>query len=512
MPRLEKITDITTLQILASHLEKTTVRQSKEIAKLRAENARLRGQTIDPQMELGFLKEQLAAMQRSLFAASSEKRPTENTEETADTPKTPKKGHGPKPQRNLPVEVVTHTVAEDEKTCTFCGGRLEEWEGQAEESEEVTVVGVEYKVLKHRRQKYRCSCETQVVTAPGPVKLIPGGRYSIDFAVHVAEAKYLDHLPLERQVRAMARAGLDTDSQTLWDQIDVLAKHLEPSYRALCSEVRKAPVVYADETRWQLATRQGTARWWTWCLASDETATYTIASSRSTKVARELLEGFEGVVMTDGYSAYQSLEKSSRAGPGKPIVLAHCWAHVRRKYLEAEHMSPDLSQKALDLIGKLYAVERRVPKVTGEMDTGDREENLELRRKLRHEQSRPVILKLRDWALEHRGSVLPRSAIGKAIRYMLNLWEGLTIFLDDPRVPLDNNAAERALRGVVVGRKNHYGSRSKRGAEVAAIFYTLLESAKLAGVNPRAYLQEAAIRAIKKPGTPTLPSDLICLH
>jgi transposase len=508
MMKLEQIRDSETLRQVAILLENSVAKLQKENTKLRCEIARLRGQAVDPQMELGLLKEQLAAMQSKLFAASSEKRPSENTEETTAVPKTPKTGHGPKPQPNLPVEVVTHTVAEEEKTCTFCGGHLEEWEGQAEESEEITVVGIEYKVLKHRRQKYRCSCETQVVTAPGPVKLIPGGRYSIDFAVHVAENKYLDHLPLERQVRAMARAGLDTDSQTLWDQIDALARHLEPSYRALCTEVRKAGVVYADETRWQLATRQGTARWWTWCLASDETATYTIVSSRSAKAARQVLEGFEGVVMTDGYGAYQSLEKSSRAGPGNPIVLAHCWAHVRRKYLEAENMSPDLSKKALDLIGKLYAVERRVPKITRTMSPAEREERLALRRKLRHEQSRPVIFELRDWALEHRGSVLPRSAIGKAIGYMLNLWEGLTVFLDDPRVPLDNNAAERALRGVVVGRKNHYGSRSKRGTEVAAIFYTLLESAKLAGVNPREYLREAAIRAIKNPGTATLPSAL----
>jgi len=128
--------------------------------------------------------------------------------------------------------------------------------------------------------------------------------------------------------------------------------------------------------------------------------------------------------------------------------------------------------------------------------------------KLRDERSRPAIKQLLEWALEHRGTVLPKSKMGKAIEYMLNLWEGLTRFLDDPRVPLDNNGAERALRGVVVGRKNHYGSRSKRGTEVAALFYTLFETAKLSGVNPQGFVLEAAKRAIREPGTATLPADL----
>ena len=112
------------------------------------------------------------------------------------------------------------------------------------------------------------------------------------------------------------------------------------------------------------------------------------------------------------------------------------------------------------------------------------------------------------WALEHRGTVLPTSRTGRAIAYMMNLWPGLTRFLDDPRIPLDNKAPERSLRGVVEGRKNHYGSRSKRANEVAALFYTLLESAKLSGVDPRAYIRKTALTAIESPGAVTLPSDL----
>jgi len=171
-------------------------------------------------------------------------------------------------------------------------------------------------------------------------------------------------------------------------------------------------------------------------------------------------------------------------------------------------MYPELSQTAVGLIKEPYAIEREVPAIEPGMPEEERVQRRKLRRQLRDEKSRPKVRELRDWAFEHRGSVLPRSKMGKAIAYMLNLWEGLTVFLDDPRVPLDNNAAERALRGVVVGRKNHYGSRSKRGTEVAALFYTLLETAKLSGVDPRTCLRQAAIRAINTPGTATLPQDL----
>ena len=503
MPRLERITDITTLQQVASHLEKTTVRQSKEIAKLRAENARLRGRDVSPQMELTLLKEQLAALQQMTFGASSERRPS-GEKVISDEPKKTQHGHGPKPQPNLPVEEVMHTLSEEDRTCSICGEVLNEMGDQAEESEEITVVGVQYKILKHRRQKYRCRCNEQVATAPGPVKLIPGGRYSIDFAVHVAENKYLDHLPLERQVKAMSRSDLDIDSQTIWDQINALARHLEPTYEALCQQVLESDVVYADETFWRNHENKNTSKWWTWCAVSDDIATYRIEKSRSQKAAKRLLGGFEGIVMTDGYGAYQALEKEL-----KNLQLAHCWAHVRRKFLESADVYPGLSDHAVTQIGKLFKLEQEVPRARPDTSEKEKQELLKFRHQLRRERSKPIIDELLKWAVEHDGAVLPKSKMGKAITYMLNLWKGLTRFLDDPRIPLDNNAAERALRGVVVGRKNHYGSKSKRGTEVAAIFYTLFETAKLSQVDPRAYVTQAAKRAITEPGAITLPSDLI---
>jgi transposase len=501
MPRLETITDVPTLQQVASHLEKTTIRQSKEIARLRAENARLRGRDVDPQMEFELLKEQLAAMQRALYGPSSERR---SHEAPAPKPVQQRTGHGPKPQPDLPIEVVTHTLSETERACEVCGRLMVEMGEQAEESEEITVVGVEYKVLKHRRQKYRCRCNEAVKTASAPAKLVPGGRYSVELAVHVAERKYLDHMPLERQVRAMGRAGLAVDSQTLWDQIEALAKHLEPTYRALLDKALEADVVYADETQWPLIEGKKVSKWWTWCVVSEEIASYRILSSRSKASAASMLHGFRGVVLTDGYAAYKDLK---RDGPRDKIPVAYCWAHVRRKYLEAEDAYPDLSRWAVERIRDLYEVEWEARK---EADTlpEPKAALLEVRGRLRAERSKAIIEKLFEWAVEHRGMVLPKSKMGKAIAYMLNLWPGLTRFLHDPRIPLDNNAAERALRGVVVGRKNHYGSRSKRGAEVAALFYTLFETAKLSQVDARVYVRDAALAAIASPGAVTLPSDL----
>ena len=503
MQNLEQIQDRDTLQQAALLLERTVIRLQKENATLRAQIARLQGQIVDPQMELDLLREQLEAMKHELYGPSSEKRPRQTDEPKPDEEK-PRRGHGPRSQPSLPIVIVPHTLPEEERQCTVCGGHLQEMGSQCEESEEISVVEASYKVVKHRRQKYRCQCNGNVVTAPGPDKLIPGGRYSVELALHVAEAKYLDHQPLERQVRMMGRRGLDTDSQTLWDQIDALARHLEPTYEALCRKVLEAEVVLADETRWQLMGSKGsTSRWWAWCVASQDMATYRILGHRSTAAAQKMLGGYRGVIMTDGYEVYQVLQ---RAGPG--VTLAHCWAHVRRKFIEAEDGYPELSRFAVKLIGKLFEVERRVPKLEPGASEEEREQRLELRRKLREEESQPVVDELWQLALDNRSRVLPRSKMGKAISYMTKLWTGLTLFLKDPRVPLTNNGAERALRGVVVGRKNHYGSRSKRGTEVAALFYTLFETAKLSGVDPGAYVLEAARRAIDIPGTVTLPTDV----
>jgi transposase len=178
--------------------------------------------------------------------------------------------------------------------------------------------------------------------------------------------------------------------------------------------------------------------------------------------------------------------------------LAHCWAHVRSKFVEAEPHYPDASE-ILDRIGQLHAIEAEAKRASPE-------ERLAMLVALRAEQSEEI----RTWLMTQRA--LPRLALGKAIAYTGGLWSGLVRFLADPKIPSDTNSVERALRGVAVGRKNHYGSRSERGIRVAALFYSLIESAKLCGVEPCAYLREVTLRAVRNPGTATLARDLKSLR
>jgi transposase len=378
--------------------------------------------------------------------------------------------------------------------------------GQTEDSEEITVIERQFVLVKHQRQKYRCACNGCVDTAPGPLRLSArpdgrGHRYAPAFAVEVAIDKYLDHLPLERQARRMRREGLTIDSQTLWDQLEALATALQPSYEAVRQYVLTAPVIGADETWWRFLHGRGAPRWWAWGVTREDAVAYTILESRSQNAARQVLNGYGGIVLADGYGAYDAL---ARAGPR--FTLAHCWAHVRRKFVEAEPHYPGPCGEVLDLIGQLYAVERACPSIEAMASAAARAEVLQRRATARREQSIAIVDAIHAWAF--RQQVLPESSVGKAIVYMLGLWPGLTRFLGDARIPLDNNATERGLRGVVVGRKNHYGSRSQRGTEVAALFYSLIETAKLCGVNPKTYLLEATHAALATPGTTLLPHVL----
>lgn len=494
MLRIEHVKDIETLRQMAMLLERENQRFVERIKQLTLEISRLKGEDANKaQQELALLQELVDRRNRALFGDSSEKRPRHSTGDESKE-REPRRGHGPKAQPELPIVERVHELDDADRTCKVCGGVLDEMGDQVEESEEVTVVEREFVLIKHRRKKYRCKCNACVETAPGPPKVKPGSRYSPEFAVEVATSKYLDHLPLERQCRIMRREGLRIDSQTLWDQIESLARLLQPTYKALRARVLASPLVHADETRWRLMKKGSKKRWWVWATASPDAVVYRILESRSAEAAAQVLPGYDGIVMADGYGAY---EKLSRDGPS--FTLVHCWAHVRRKFVEIEEHYPEECAWILDRIGKLYEIER--------MARGESEEAARFRAKLRDERSRSLVGKIYDWALEQ--SPLPRSGLGQAINYMLGMWPGLKAFLEDPRIPLDNNHAERGLRGVVLGRKNHYGSRSKRGTEVAALFYSLFESAKLAGVEPKTYLLKATHAAIVDRKATTLPHELL---
>jgi transposase len=485
------------IEIQRKHIETLT----EEIKKLIAALAEARGDSTFQQMRLAALERHLAKLTKQVFGPSSEQRTTdapgdasaEGDDKTKDDDKKKKKrGHGPKEQPKLPVVSVEHDLDDADKMCPNCGGGLHEMEGQYEEHDEIDVIPLQFVIKRHKRKKYTCRCGSCIETAIGPDKLCPGGRYSVDFAIYVAISKYCDHLPLERQVRMMAREGLVVTSQTLWDQIELLTRLVESAMPRLRSYILGHPVVGADETSWELFGKkpgQGKS-WYVWVLRVETAVYYAIRDGRSFKTAEALLASFAGVLMCDGYVVYLSL-----SGAYPRVALAHCWAHVRREFVEIEKSFPKPCGEIIDLIGELYAIDKKC-RIEGE----DLEE-------ARDQKSRLVIDRIVAWFYRTLPKCLPESGLHKAIGYMVHMWPGLVLCLDDPDIPLDNNGTERAARGPVVGRKNHYGSHSLRGTEVAASLYSLVESAKLNALEPRFYLR-AAVRAGLRREVVPLPHEV----
>lgn len=487
MSSLDRIDDFDTMKQAAALLEKENERLHKRLGSMAKELAAARGEDGKKQYELEVvrLQEQLAAMQRKLYGASSERRPKDKGKKKDKSKATPPEGR--REQKSLPIEEVVHELDEADRVCCECGNALCEWEGKSEDSEEIDLVVRSFVLKKHIRKKYRCECGAAPQTAPGPLRLPGGGLYSIDFVIEVVLGKYWLHLPLDRQAKDMVRQGLDMGTSTLWDQIEKLARVLSPCYEALRPHVLGSPLVHADETRWRLL-KGGGKTWWVWSMSRGNAVYYRLHPTRGHEVAVDMLDDFDGVLMVDDYAGYQAARKLL---PKATLVL--CWSHVRRGFIDAQKSYPECDQ-AVELIGELFEIERDLPDWQVITDPKLRADALAHIRATRKARSSPVLDKLLAWAKAQRS--LPQSTLRKAIEYMVSNWTDLTRFIDEPHAPLSNNAAERTIRGPVVGRKNHLGSKSKRGTEVAAIFYSLVESAKLAGKDPAAYLRAAVEAAV----------------
>jgi transposase len=426
---------------------------------------------------------------RKIFGESSEKTPSDKPEEgskkdppsdPAKKPKPPKKGHGPTEQPALEVKEETHLLDDSDTICPECDeGTLEAWKGQTEDSDDIDVIARKFLIRRNKCQKYRCTKCRHIETALPPKKLIPGGRYTPDVAIEIAVGKYGDHLPLERQVRIMKREGLNVTSQTLWDQVNALCTHLEPLRERLRQHVLTHPSIGMDETTWRMLTKSNNKKkWYVWGLCGPDSVYYRIEDTRSADIAKEILGDYSGRLMTDDFSGYNRISKHEDSN----FDLEKCWAHARRKFFEAKELEPKRAQGVMDLINTLYRNERAC-------DTDEK------RAEIRKTKSCDVIEALRVWSTTTDG-VLPESSFGKALSYMKNNFDELEKFIHHGMAGIDNNATERALRGVVIGRKNHYGSKSKRGADVAALMYGLIESAKLVGIDPRSYLRQAIDSAL----------------
>ncbi len=399
----------------------------------------------------------------------------------------PRETSGPTPQPNLIEESRVFELDEPDRVCPSCGGQLCAIDHQYEESEMVDVVEVSYRLVKVKQQKYNCRCGVAIQTAPGPERAVLGGRYSLAFAIKVALDKYLDHIPLARQERILRRHGLEVTTQTLWDQLEALARRLEPANRALFERALSSQVIGLDQTSWKRLDGKHDKPWQMWCITAPGVVCHRIRDDKGADTFRALVGKYNGVIVCD---ALKTHEAGARDGPG--IVLAACWAHVYRKFEEAAPDHPEATL-AMNWISELYAIDERA---------GD---DLDRKLELRRTESSAVLAKLKTWLWSQ--ALLKTLSIGKAAAYAIANWDRLTCFVANPLVPLDNNGTERAIRGPVVGRKNHYGSKSKRGTEVASIFYSLLETAKLHDVDPATYLREAVHAADR--GESLLPSQLV---
>ncbi len=495
-----------------SALEGENAVMLKEITRLTLELARTTDK--DKQLALGLelrrVNEMLAQRNKELFGPSrSERRGRPEDEKAEDKPRPRATGHGPSKQAKLPRVDVLHAREPEVQPCADCREPQPAMTGQTEDTELITIVERRLVLCRHRRQKYRCSVCGRIDTAGGaPRPLVSGGRYAPEVAVAVAVDKYAYHLPLERQVDRFAHQGFKVTSQTLWDQTVALYHVLLPVHVQLRTYLIAKPMLGADESPWRVMGKGRSARWWTWALVGDDAVYYMLSPTRGKAAAAELLLGFTGILSVDGYAAYTALEAEygTRASLFESLddlvannfTVVTCWAHARRGFVKAEANHPPASE-ALDLIAKLYAVEDQadaVMKQTGEL-------LLDVRRRLRDTLSRPLVARLRTW-LDAQAPI-PSLQLDKAIVYANNQWPRLIRFLDLPLAPLDNTFSERAIRGSVLGRKNHYGSHSELGTRVAALFYSLVETCKLLDVDPVAYMNEAVRRRLRDPGDVLTP-------
>lgn len=448
--------------------------------------------------EIQYLKQKVEKLEadnlclrKLLFSKKTEQSKSvfENPSETQEAFKThgAQKGH-PGYGRKIPFHLLQqdrrHILAEEDCYCERCGAPFKELNTE-EISYEVTVETRRYVLFRHRRQKYRksCQCPHPIVTSPGPVKLFEQGLYSMDFWIQVLLDKYAYAMPLERQTVKMAGEGLEISSGVLAAGLLRMAPYLKPLYELMLERIAFEPLVHADETRWQNwassyeeERKTEKSRHWLWGLFSSRYHVFIIDPSRGAKVIRDKLgQGPEKTILPgfvcDRYKAYHALR----------TTLAFCWAHVRRDFLklQAQYRGDEAlvgwAQKEIDLIGEMYALNRLR---LGHQDKPAIWEGYE-------NQIRDVLGRMQG-LMKQPDLKNSQKAVAESLK---NHWEGLTRFLDNPAIALDNNLAERELRTPVVGRKNFYGTHSDRATEATAIFYSILSTCKRHGIPTQKFLK-----------------------
>jgi len=357
------------------------------------------------------------------------------------------------------------------------------------------VIPAQFRVIVTHRPKYACrACEQAVVQAPAPERLIKSGLPTEAMVAYVLVAKYAWHLPLYRQAQMLLAQGLDIKRAILAFWVGYAAAELKPLYLRLRELVLASGKIAVDETVAPVLDpgRGRTKKGYFWAIARDDRSwggtdppaiAYSYAPGRGAVHALKLLDHYRGIVQCDGYAAYKTV---ANAACGEAIMLAFCWAHLRRGFFDiAKGGSAPIASEALERIAALYAIEKTV-----------RGKSASERHAVRQEKSKPLVLALKIWFGQQLMRVSGKSLIAEVIRYGLNHWGGLTRFLDDGRIELDTNIVERGIRPIVLNRKNALFAGHDQGAENWACIASLIETCKLHGVDPQAYFADVLTKLV----------------
>jgi len=465
-------------------LQDHNIRLVLELAKERRARSGRQTERIDPAQLLLMLDLMVtsAADERADLAATTAEDATldhERDELQAATPSpTRRRPVRRRPPRELPRDVIRHELAESERACGSCGEPMRAIGEDVSELREL--VPAHFRVQEHHRVKYACGrCKDGVTTAPGPAKLIDKGLAGPGLLAHVAVSKYEDHIPLHRLSEMYARGGVELARSTLCGWVEAVAEEVRPVVERIWEKARASHTLQTDGSGLKVLDRddpEGVRTGTMWCFVGDQQ--YVVFQYAPTGSGEDgpwkFLAGRDGYLQADAASVFDRLYNGARAN----ATEVGCWAHARRKF----HTLQDTDVRVaypLKLISQLYRVE----------DLADRRGlDAEAREQLRGERASPILERLDRWLQRTLMSEPPASSLARACGHCLKQWVALTEFVHDGLLPLDNNLCERQIRSLALGRKNYLFAGSDAGAERAAILYSLLRTAALAGIDTYAYL------------------------
>ena len=464
------------------------------------------------------LKARVAFLERQLFGPKSEKMtaidPKQATLELGDLSDIPAAANddvapvadGRKQERRSPARNIgrlprhlpryEELIEPESKICPCCSFELHCI--GTDVSEALDIVPAVVRVKRTIRPRYACrACESAIVQAPAPARVMDGGMVTTAFAAHVAVSKFAWHLPLHRQAQMLASCGVIIDRGTLGAWVTRVAWWLELLYDALLAFIRSQPRVFCDETPLPRLDpgRKRTKVCQLWAQAVDDrpwngpappAVAYTFAESRSAREVEGQLSSFAGVLQVDGYQAYKTLAKRRGRSNVAPMRLAFCLAHARRKFVEIVKMTG--SAEALSILARIAEIYRIEAKLRGE--------NADTRLTVRRREAAPIMSELKAQLTELSDEVSSKSALGKAVTYTLNHWNGLAAFLEDGRIEVDSNVVERSMKSVALTRKNSLFVGNERGGKTFAVLASLVNTAKLNSVDPEAWLADVLERII----------------